>query len=285
MRRTSGGAQMGSGKWRAWIGPAIGGFLVVAGIIGLVWRSIASYFGWVCCPNDTLVDLWKAMFIAGIVTVAVDPFLKRRLLREASADIFHHLLGFDLPLEIRETLRDFLFKNRSYRRNVIIDVHAETASDGMVDVTWTMHSDVVAVAATEYQQHASFEDAEQGRILEASVTSASNPKLNYTEKTPPLTPDKNEPMVSAWFGKKIKLKNGDVLRAYLKFVTRGPLTGFSVTNFAFSTIHPRVRLSSSDDLEIYASQSDERSGNEYIYPKVFVPSDHIQIRWRSKPKR
>ena len=276
---------MGSGKWKAWIGPAIGGFLVVAGIIGIVWRSIACHFGWVCCPSDTLIDLCKAMFIAGMVTVAVDPFLKRRLLKEASTDIFHHLLGFDLPLEIRETLRDFLFKNRSYRRNVIIDVHAETASDGMVDVTWTMHSDVVAVAATEYQQHASFEEAEQGRVLEASVTSASHPKLNYTETTPPLKPDKNEPMVSAWFGKKIKLKNGDVLHAYLKFVTRGPLTGFTVTNFASSTIHPRVRLSSSDDLDIYASQSDERSGNEYIYPKVFVPSDHIQIRWRPKPKQ
>jgi hypothetical protein len=276
---------MRSGKWKAWIGTAIGGFLIVAGIIGLVWRSIAVHFGWVCCPSDTWVDLCKAMFIAGVVTVAVDPFLKRRLLKEASTDIFHHLLGFDLPVEIRESLRDFLFANRSYRRNVIIDVHAKTASDGMVDVTWSMHLDVVAVAATEYQQHASFEDAEQGRVLEASVTSESNPRLNYTAIAPSLTPDKNEPMVSAWFGKKIKLKNGDVLHAYLKFVTRGPLTGFTVTNFASSTVHPRVRLTSSDDLEIHASQSDQRVGNEYIYRKVFVPSDHIQIRWRPKPKQ
>src|SRR4029077_15392204 len=197
----------------------------------------------------------------------------------------HHLLSFDLPLEIRETLRDFLLKNRSYRRNVTIDVHAETASDGMVDVTWSMRSDVVAVAPTEYQQHASFEDAEQARVLEASVTSDSHPKLNYAEKAPSLAPDRNEPMVFAWFGKKIKLKNGDVLHAFLKFVTRGPLTGFSVTNFASSTINPRVRVSSSDDLEIFASQSDQRSGNEYIYRKVFVPSDHIQIRWRPKPKQ
>jgi hypothetical protein len=274
---------MGSGKGKGWIGPAIGCLLVVAGVIGLVWRVIAARFGWACCPDDTLLDLWKALFIAGVVTVAVDPFLKRRLLKEASTDIFHHLLGFDLPVEIRESLRDFLFKNRYYRRNVIIDVHAETTPDGMVEVTWTMHSDVVAVAATEYQQHASFEDAEQARILEASVTSASHPKLNYTERTPSLTPEKNEPMVSAWFGKKIKLKKGDELHSYLKFVTRGPRTGFSVTNFASSTINPRVKVSAGDDLEIYASQSDQRTGDEYIYRKVFVPSDHIQIRWRPKP--
>jgi hypothetical protein len=275
-------AQMGSDRWKAWVGSAIGGFLIVAGIIGLVWPSIAGHFGWVCCPSDAFVDLWKAMFIAGVVTVAVDPFLKRRLLKEASTDIFHHLLGFDLPKEIRESLRDFLLNNRSYRENVIIDVHAQTASDGLVDVTWLMRWDVVAVATTEYQQHVSFEEADQGQILEASVTWTSHPKLSYTKKTPTLTPEENEPMVSAWSGKKIKLKNGDVLHAYVKFVTRGPLTGYSVTNFAYSTINPRVKVSSSDDLEIYASQSDQRVGNEYIYRKVFVPSDHIQIRWRPK---
>ncbi len=273
---------MGSGKWKAWIGPTIGGLLIVAGITGLLWRSIAGHFGWICCPSDIFLDLWKAMFIAGVVTVAVDPFLKRRLLKEASTDIFHHLLGFDLPKEIRESLRDFLFQNRSYRENVIIDVHAETASDGLVDVMWSMRWDVVAVATTEYRQHASFEEADQGRILEASVTSNSHSKLHYT--APLLTTNKKEPMVSAWSGKKIKLKNGDVLHAYLKFVTRGPLTGYFVNNFASSTINPRVKVSSSDDLEIYASQADQQVGNEYIYRKVFVPSDHIQIRWRPKPK-
>lgn len=276
---------MGSDKWKAWIGPAIGVLLISAGTAGILWRSIAGRFGWVCCPSDAVIDLWKALLIAGVVTVAVDPFLKRRLLREASADIFHHLLGFDLPEEIRETLRDFLLNNRSYRENAIIDVHAETASDGLVNVTWSMRWDVVAVATTEFRQQISFMDAEQGRILEASVTSTSNPKLNYTEETPQLAPDKNEPMVSAWSGKKFKLKKGDRLHAYIKFVTRGPRMGFSVTNFASSTINPRVRLSSTDDLEIYAPQSDQRSGNEYIYRKVFVPSDHVEIRWRLKPKQ
>ena len=274
---------MGSEKWKGWIGTAIGGLLVVIGATGLLWRLIAGYFGWVCCPNDVFADLLKAMFIAGIVTIAVDPFLKRRLLREASTDIFHHLLGFDLPVEIRETLRDFLLRNRSYRENVIIEVHAQTAPDGLVDVTWSMRWDVVAVEKDEYQQHVSFEDADQGRILEASVTSTANPKLNYTEITPSLAPEKSEPMVSAWSGKKIKLKKGDRLHAYVKFVTRGPLTGYSVTNFASSTINPRVKVSCTADLEIYASQSDQRSGDEYIYRKVFVPSDHIQIRWRLKP--
>jgi hypothetical protein len=224
------------------------------------------------------------MFIAGTVTIAVDPFLKRRILKEASTDIFHHLLGFDLPPEIRETLRDFLLGNRSYRKNVIIEAHATTASDGMVDVTWSMNADIVAVAATTYQQHVSLEEAEQGQIVEASVTSTSNPKLNYRERSPELKPVKNEPMVSAWDGKKIKLKRGDSLHSLVKYRTRGTLMGFSVINFGLATINPRVRVSSSDDLEIFASHSDQRNGNEYVYQKVFVAADHIQVQWRPKPK-
>jgi hypothetical protein len=66
------------GKWKEWIGPAIGIALVLGAITGILWRSIAAHFGWACCPGDTWVDLFKAMLIAGVVTVAVDPFLKRR---------------------------------------------------------------------------------------------------------------------------------------------------------------------------------------------------------------
>src|ERR1700676_430025 len=81
-------ARMGSGKWKEWIGTAVGGALVAAATVLLLWPFIALHFGWACCPSDLLVDLWKAMFIAGIVTIAVDPFLKRRILKEASTDIF-----------------------------------------------------------------------------------------------------------------------------------------------------------------------------------------------------
>ena len=256
---------------RNWIIPAIGVALFIVGLGGII-----------CCPLEVGRRLSDAFFITGFLTIAVDPLLRRRLLKEASTDIFHHLLGFDLPVEVRETLKEFLLQNCYYRENVIIDVHAETASDGMVDIAWTMRADVVAVAATDYRQHASFNDAEQAKILEASVTSTSRPQLNYAMTTPSLTPDKNEPMVAEWFGKKMKLKKGDELQTFLKFVTRGHRTGFSVNNFASSTINPRLRVSSSGDLEIYASQADQQIGNEYIYRKVFVPSDHIEIRWRPK---
>jgi len=256
---------------RNWITPTIGGALCVTGLIGIIW-----------CPVGVGQRLSDALFITGFLTMAVDPFLRRHLLKEATTDIFHHLLGFDLPVEIRETLKDFLLANRLYRRNVIIEAHTQTRPDGDVDVTWTMNADVVAVAAMDYIQHVAFEEQEQGSILEASVTSAVHPELNYTQKSPALKPDKDQEMVSAWSGKKIKLKKGDEIHSFVKFITRGPSMGFSTINFGNATINPRVRVTASSDLEVFSSASDQRNDNEYIYRKVFIQGDHIQVRWRPK---
>jgi hypothetical protein len=262
---------MNSGQPKDWIGWVVGGILLIAGVTGLLF-----------CPKEVGIRLSEAFFIAGVLTITVDPFLKRRLLKEASTDIFHHLLGFDLPSEIRETLKEFLLQNRYYRKNVDIEAHAQTSSDGMVEVTWSVRGEVVAVATTEYRQHVSFEEAEQGRILQASVTSTLHPGLNYTDNSPSLTPVEGEPMVTEWSGKIVKLKKGDQLNSFVKFVTRGQRTGFAVTNFGNSTISPRVRVSCSNDLEISASASDQRNGAEYIYRKVFVRGDHFQVRWKPK---
>lgn len=254
-----------------WITPLIGGTLCLAGIVGIMR-----------CPSGVGQRLSEALFIAGFLTVAVDPFLRRRLLKEATTDIFHHLLGFDLPVEIRETLKEFLFANRFYRRNVIIDANVQSRPDGTVEVTWTMNADLVAVAATVWNQHVSFEEPEQGAILEASVTSSVHPELNYAERSPALKPDKDQPMVAAWSGRKIRLRKGDEIHSFVKFTTRGPRTGFSTTHFGNPTINPRVRVSGSADLEVFSSAADQQNQNEYIHRKVFVQGDHIQVRWRPK---
>ena len=260
---------MHQSRSKEWVGSLIAALLLFAGILGLVFSS-----------GELSIRFSEAVFISGFLTLAVDPFLKRRLLREASTDIFHHLLGFDLPIEIREKLKDFLLETRLYRKNVLLEVKAVRVPDGSVRLTWSMHADVVAAAESKFKQHLSFEEAERGEILEASITSSSHPELNYTQRSPQLSPEANEPLVSAWSGKEIKLKKGDEIHSFVKFATSGQATGFSVVNFGTAVINPRVRVEATDGrLSVFASSSDQRNGDEYIYRKVFVPSDHIQIRW------
>lgn len=227
--------------------------------------------------------LGEFLLLAGALTVTVDPYLKRKFQKEAADDIFHHLLGFDLPLEIRETLRDFLLHNRHYRQNAIIDVTVTPLENGSeVEVVVTVRADVVAVAKTKYKQHISFEEAEHGTILEASVTSQSHPKKSYTKTGPPLSSVPDEPMVYGWSGKEIELKKDERLNAFVKFRMQKPIHDFWMLNFGILTVHPIVRLNGNPNLIVTASKADQVNGNEHIYKKVFVPGDHFQIRWKPK---
>jgi len=255
--------------WKDWIGVLAGLLLVLIGVMGLIY-----------CPNEVGRRLSDAFFIAGTVTIAVDPFLKRRLLKEASKDIFHHLLGFDLPLEVREALRQFLLENAVYSRNRIIEAKA-TKKNGDVEVEWMVRSDIIAVARTKFKQNVSFEQTEHGQLLETSLTSTLHPNWNYDCKNPEITPVKDERTVLEWFGKEIKMQKGEQVSILARYTTRGPESGVAVHNFGTATINPRVRVSS-DDLEISASPSEQRNGDEYIYQRVFLRGDHIQVRWKPK---
>jgi hypothetical protein len=259
-----------SHSWKGWAGVAIRLSLIIIGAIGILF-----------CPNEIGIRFSDAIFIAGVLTVAVDPFLKRRLLKEASKDIFHHLLGFDLPLEIRETLRDFLLHNRHYRENVIIDVTVTPLTNGTeVELTVTVRADVVAVANTTYKQQISFEEAEHGTILEASVTSQSHSGKSYTEISPQLDSVPDESMTYAWTGREIKLKSDERLNTFIKFRMQKPIHDFWMLNFGITTVHPTVHVNGNPGLTVTASKADQVNRNEHIYRKVFVPGDHLQIRWK-----
>jgi hypothetical protein len=226
-------------------------------------------------------SLGEFLLLAGGLTITVDPYIKRKLQREAAEDIFHHLLGLDLPIEIRETLRDFLLRNRHYRRSAIIEVTVNPLANGTeVEVIVTMRAEVVAVAETVYEQHISFEEAERGTILEASVTSTSHPEKSYTIANPQLDPVADEPMVYGWTGVKIKLKKDECLSSFVKFRMQKPTHDFWMLNFGIATIHPTVRINGNTGLMVTASKADQVNGNECIYRKVFVSGDHIQIRWK-----
>jgi len=99
------------------IGPAL---ILVAWIIG---HFVRPYYS-----THFLDDVVVALLTAGVLAVAVDPFVKRKAQREATRDIFHHMLGFSLPAVIRERLQSTVEQTKLYRRNLI--EHVVVGEDG-----------------------------------------------------------------------------------------------------------------------------------------------------------
>lgn len=228
-------------------------------------------------------SLSEFLMLAGILTLSVDPWLKWRFQREASENIFQHLLGFGLPKEVRESLRDFLSDNRYYRTDVVIDAHVAPISSSQVEVRLTIRGKVKAIAKTPYQQHISFEEAENGQILSASITSNLHHEKSYNKSDVTLSVVEEEPMVYGWSGETINLKKDEEIETWVELKITRPISGWHVINLGTLTINPVIRLTADSGLEVSADKPDRKNGPEFYYDRVFVKGDHIQIRWKPKP--
>jgi hypothetical protein len=252
----------------AWSGTITGIALLVAGTLGFRYL-----------PKEFWHNLSEALVISGVLTLAVDPFVKRRLLKEVSRDIFHHLLGVDLPIDIRDTLSGQLTQTDSYREDAHIEVAVQTSGIDAL-VTISQRGKVVALKTFTYQQGIMFEESEHGKVLEASVTGNRDHSQDYSKKDIALTEKPDELMVWQWFGPKISLQRGEKITSSVKYQVTRSKCDFIVINFGAPFVKPTLSLSASPDLDINASIPDRRNGDQYIYEKVFLTSDHLQIRWK-----
>lgn len=247
----------------------IGIFLTFFGVWG-VWK----------CPSELGLRLSEALLIAGVLSLSVDIHLKRKLQEDAARDIFHHLLGINLPIELRTKLQEFVSENAVYRKNVSVVADATQIAGG-VELKITINATIVAAKYARYCQSLDAEEPLEARILYASLRSPT--KSLYAHSVNDITMHTtDEPMVLEWKGKKQILSRDDELTSYIQYVVKGKLKDFYVIFFGTSVIYPTVRVTASDGLEIFASNADQKNGNEYVYKKVFLKGDHIQIRWKPK---
>ena len=250
-------------------------------IIGIIIASIGACGVW-RISSELGQRFSEAMLIAGILSISVDLWLKRKLQEDAARDIFHHLLGFSLPDELRRKLQRFVEENAIYRKDVSLTAHAEDTADGVI-LTITATATNVAAANTTYQQSLTFEESLEGKPIYASLRSSTH-AFYALENAALQLKETDEPMLQCWKGDEVPMSRGDQLHSYAKFSVRRARNDFYVLFFGYSLINPTLRITASDTLCITASkdESTQINGTEYFYNRVFLQTDHIQIRWKPK---
>lgn len=222
----------------------------------------------------------EAVLIAGLLAIAVDPFLKRRLQKEAAEDIFHHLLGFGLPEEIRNDLQQFVQSNHCYRENLVIRCEAHIVND-KVRLDVEISGKIVAAKDTSYTPYIAFEESFNPIVNKFSISPVSRARdLNIPIVK--LEESENEQMVREWKAPGISLDKGEKLDTVIKYSVEGGLSDFYIIFFEHPAIFPIVELIPNSMLEMKASHTQRNPDGSYFYDKVFRQADHIQIRWRPK---
>lgn len=114
------------------------------------------------------------MLIAGVLAITVDPFIKHRLLHEASKDIFHHLVGFSLPGEIQERIKSIVLSPKLYRRDMDLICTFTRVSEG-VRIDWEYKFELVNPSRDKapFRQRFEFEKLESPTLKSISCSTKS----------------------------------------------------------------------------------------------------------------
>jgi hypothetical protein len=252
------------------------------------WFHMASVAGLILGGAVLLIyDFWKslgeALLIAGILAIVVDPYLKRRIQKEAGLDIFHHLLGFALPLEIKERLKQIVIGTKLYRQDMTMVCTFSATSTGM-KIEFETRFEVVnpTPEIVPFRQRLQFEKSEVPTLLSISLT--GDPQYGKDAKLSPL---RGEEAVLAYEGRAIKIKPKEANeRAWFSsgYSCEYPMSGFHVQNFGYPTIGFTLKVRSKPkNLRVTATPADKQTESEWVYPGLFMTGDHIQIRWEMNP--
>src|SRR5450432_2735209 len=86
--------------------------------------------------------LSDALMIAAVLGITVDRIAKDRLLTDVSADIWHQLMGRDLPLEIKHFIKDGLLNTHLVCTRYEIRYHFTDRTDGRLDIEVELRRDL-----------------------------------------------------------------------------------------------------------------------------------------------
>ena len=249
--------------------PILALVVLTIGVVGSLW-----------CPNALGQRFSEALIIAGVLAIAVDPFLKRRLQREVSRDIFHHLIGFSLPREIQDRIKEIVLDTKLYRRNMDLTCTFSRVPEGVrIDCEYKFDLVNPSSEKAPFKQRLEFEKHENATLKSISCSDKSS---DYG-KAPKLMESKEDPDVRFFEGPIVKIppeQGGHNISFRAEYSIVRPVPAFHVQHFVLPTTGLTLILKSPPDLKVTASPADAQPrADEWIYKRLFMPGEHLEIRW------
>lgn len=227
----------------------------------------------------------EAILIAGILTLFVDPFLKGRIVKEASKGIFHWLLGFHQPAKIQERLQRLVTRERLIRRNFKLNCEL-CRSNGHILLKCEYEFEVFNPSneTEKYVQEIDFEPSENPQVGRLVFISAHDSNENYDRAGGPYRLKPDDPWVHSWKGPEVSISpkldgyhfSGTYSLEYSEEDFHSQVFGRTTDGLTLSVKHP-------EDLEVTASYTPYHSGGVWRYDRLFMQEEHVNIRWKPKP--
>jgi hypothetical protein len=252
--------------------------LVISFVVGL---ELQRWF-----PSGLGYSFGEALLIASILGATVDWYLKRRILREASADISKFLLGYSLPRDIQDQIRNLMQTSLLRRgfeiRYEILRLGADRCKLN-VDASFLLEN--FTNKPQPYTQSLAFEAEENPQIKELRLDSSDTKARYCLREGDRLTVQRTGGVKATGPGLKIgPLAWGKTYRFGYRYSIEFPSSYPDILSFDTITSGVVVRIIAPADLEVVAGVDDtcDVSPDRYEYKRVFLPGQHIRIRWKPR---
>lgn len=265
------------------------GFCFVLGLVSL-YLSHQEFLRPVCL-RSILDSLGHALIVASLLAATVDVYMKRRLLKEASLDISKYLIGYALPEEIQDKIKEAM-RIDLVRRDLTIRYSLAPASEKpdklLATVLYTYQVENVSNHEIDYQPRMDFATHLRPRTLDMRVDSLADESANEMKKD--LSPDEEQrPQVSAYslslFKVKPKPKNPELRYVCeIRYEIEVPVEYGDSFYFNHPTIDVTLEAEWPSNIEFFGP-GEVSNTNRWYFKKAFLPGEEISWRWRRMAER
>lgn len=243
--------------------------------------------------SDLARGIGEATMISAILAVTVDGFVKRRFLKEISWDVSKYLIGYSLPEEIQDRIRELMatrLMTCDWEVRYRLTAGADSATIRL-DVDYSYKVENLTNQKQDYQQRLQFEKRDKAEIRELRCDSKDT-AANYTLSGDNLAHDSpDQAGVVEAQGRKIKIPPGN-RKAEQIYRISGRYALTLPSDYRDSIVFMQqpaktvaITVEAPETLEFSASPpADVHTPRRWEYHRVFTPGQHLRLRWFPRPE-
>jgi hypothetical protein len=180
---------------------------------------------------------------------------------------------------LKERLRRLVFDTKLFRKNFNARYKLIPQED-FIQIEMEFDFELVnpTEEAIEFQYKVDFDQAESPRLDSLSLICSEK---SY-EWRPALESKKDDPFVVQGFADPVEIQpasKGISYRFGGKCAVSYPLSFCYTQHFGYPTIGVTVTIDYPQTLEVHAAPTPAHEGNVWRYESLFMPGDHLNIRW------
>jgi hypothetical protein len=231
--------------------------------------------------HELVPAIGEALIVAAILAVVVDPFLKEKLLHEASKGIFEHIIGFDHEPQLKAEIRAIAFETKLYQKDYNLTCVVVPNPDGTVNLMLSKELEVLneSLGVVKYIPGWRFTESDQPKDckVESIIDGHDCTRVDVEFK-------EDGSGYLAAYAPEVKIKPKRENTRY-RFVSRcsaiQPQDWYHPIYFGLPTIDVRITATAPTSWKVWIGDQKPQLGTAMFHDSgLFMTGRHIEIHWR-----